>query len=270
MNDVLTSGGWITAEDYRESFWEGENSVYEVIRMIDGVPLFMEDHFERLLVSAKLQALPFGLSPDKFRVLAKQLSERNFRTEGNIKFVCFDSNGQLHWAFRFIKHSYPTPEEYLKGVATGWLAAERRNPNAKVFQNSVRSRANEMMTTRNLYEVLLVDRNGMITEGSRSNVFFVKAGAFYTAPQTMVLVGITRQKVIDCIKSLNFEVIEKAVGQGEIGDFDAAVITGTSPKVLPIRSIGDLQFNVNHPEVRNLMDRYNQLIDEYIGKAKKE
>jgi branched-chain amino acid aminotransferase len=76
--------------------------------------------------------------------------------------------------------------------------------------------------------------------------------------------------VIDCIKSLNFEVIEKAVGQGEIGDFDAAVITGTSPKVLPIRSIGDLQFNVNHPDVRSLMYRYNQLIDEYIGKAKKE
>ena len=58
----------------------------------------------------------------------------------------------------------------------------------------IRERPVRLISDNKLYEVLLVDRNGRITEGSRSNVFFVKGNKFYTGPSAMVLVGITRKK----------------------------------------------------------------------------
>lgn len=109
-----------------------------------------------------------------------------------------------------------------------------------------------------------------ITEGSRSNVFFVKDEIFYTAPESKVLVGITRQKVIECLRQLNFELVEKAVSAAEISQFDAAFLTGTSPKVLPVSLIGKLRLNIQVLVLQKLMKSYDDKIDAYIEKAKAE
>lgn len=266
----ITETGVFSSDDLVLRKMNSEDAVYEVVRVMDGVALFLFDHFLRMCASLRSQGFEPLWSFSEFKEKVEALIAVNQRTEGNIKIVflpCSDGPGQF---FAFISHSYPTPEMYEKGVSVGLLFAERKNPNAKVIQSSVRERANQMIQEKSLYEVLLVDRGGAITEGSRSNVFFVKAGVFYTAPEIMVLVGITRQRVIDCIKSLNFEIVEKAVAADEIGDFEAVFLTGTSPKVLPIRAIGDLQFKVDHPKVQRLMKRYDQLIDEYIKNAKSE
>jgi branched-chain amino acid aminotransferase len=80
----------------------------------------------------------------------------------------------------------------------------------------------------------------------------------------MVLVGITRQKVLDCIKTLGFCIIEQAVSKAEISEFDAVFLTGTSPKVLPARVIGKQMFDVQNNAVLRVMDSYDQLIQCYI------
>ena len=80
----------------------------------------------------------------------------------------------------------------------------------------------------------------------------------------MILEGITRQKVLCCLNELGFKVMEQAVFKDEIGYFDAAFLTGTSPKVLPIKSIGKQVFNVQNTAVHRLMDSYNQMIQNYI------
>ena len=97
-------------------------------------------------------------------------------------------------------------------------------------------------------------------------MFFVKDDVFYTAPESKVLVGITRQKVLDCLDYLGYPVREEGVEASKINEFDAAFLTGTSPKVLPIRSIGNLVYGGQPDGVRKLMLRYDQLIDLYINK----
>jgi branched-chain amino acid aminotransferase len=106
--------------------------------------------------------------------------------------------------------------------------------------------------------VLLVDRNGQITEGSRSNVFFIKDGEVFTAPADKVLLGVTRSKIIEIIKGMGVRLHEEAVSAGDIGSFDAAFISGTSPKVLPIASTGSTEFDVNDPILRKVMEKYDE------------
>ncbi len=59
------------------------------------------------------------------------------------------------------------------------------------------------------YEALLVNEEGYITEGSRSNVFLIKDGVIYTPADRDVLLGITRAKVIDLIRDYGFPFQKK-------------------------------------------------------------
>lgn len=254
----------MTESEFLKTSFQADQLVYEVIRIIDGIALFLEDHFVRLMRSMQIQGLTFQMDFQDFQENIAELVRQNQRMEGNIKFSCSVVDGNVQWAFSFIPHKYPAVEDYQSGVPADLLFAERQNPNAKVVQAGIRDEANQMISDRDLYEVLLVDRGGIITEGSRSNVFFVKGDEFHTAPASMVLEGITRQKVIDCIKTLDFRIIEQAVSKDQICSFDAVFLTGTSPKVLPVRAIGKQVFDVRNKAVLRLMDSYDQRIQNYI------
>jgi branched-chain amino acid aminotransferase len=55
----------------------------------------------------------------------------------------------------------------------------------------------------------------------------------------------------------------------DLVDFDAAFITGTSPKILPIRQIDEFIFNPDNKIVRQMMESYDELIDIYLNHCKK-
>jgi branched-chain amino acid aminotransferase len=264
MNLIITQNGVLnyTEENIRQA--KSNHTVYEVIRIVDGIALFLEDHFERLISSVQIQGLQLEMELSEFRQHIIVLTKLNEQQNGNVKFTLSKVGKVNHWLFSFIPHSYPTSNDYQKGVPIGLLIVERENPNAKVIQNKVRDKANQLIEANQLHEVLLVDRNGMITEGSRSNVFFVKDNLFYTAPASMVLVGVTRKKVLECLSELNFKVIEEAVSASEIGNFDAVFLTGTSPKVLPVNRIDSISFPTNNSFVEQLMEKYNLMIETYL------
>jgi len=245
-----------------------DSSVYEVIRVKDGIALFLEDHYSRLKNSISTQNMDSVFSFSEFKNKIVELISINKITEGNIRFVLSANKSEINWAFAFIPHSYPSQEEYRLGVPTGLLFAERENPNAKIIQSNLRDKANQMIKEKLLYEVLLVDRDGMITEGSRSNVFFVKNGVFYTEAAAKILPGITRAKVMECIQSLSYKVIEQSVSVNEIIEFDAVFLTGTSPKVLPVRSIEKTIFGTDNEFVLELIDRYDLMIADYLKNEK--
>jgi branched-chain amino acid aminotransferase len=243
-------------------------TVYEVFRVIGGIPLFLEDHYARLALSMQLQQLDNPLSYDDFLKKTLELIRINGKSDGNIRFAIVGEGAESSWYFAFLPATYPDVDDWVKGVDTELFVAEREKPNAKVLQKNVRFTANRLIDEHHVYEVLLVDHDGFITEGSRSNVFFVKGEVFYTAPASKVLVGITRRKVFVCLNELGFQIVEEAVHHSELKSFDAVFLTGTSPKVLPVRSIGEITFRVGHSAVGALMRRYDEIIAEYIKSRK--
>jgi len=261
---VITDIGIFNKSEFNAEWINSDRSVYEVIRVIDGIALFLENHFERLISSARIRRLKFEIEFPEFRRKINELVKLNQKQSGNVKFVLFMSENKSQWIFTFIPQNYPDQEDYLYGVSTDLLFAERKNPNAKVIQNTIREKADQMIADQKLFEVLLVNSDGLITEGSRSNVFFVKGEEFFTAPISLILVGITRQKVIYCLNELSCRVIEEAVRADEISRFDAVFLTGTSPKVLPVKSIGNQIYSTENVAVKQLTECYNDLIDRYI------
>ncbi len=240
--------------------------IYEVIRITEGVPLFLEDHLKRFYHSAWLLHLQIPLTEEEIRSSLELLAESNGMKEGNIRFsYCFRPCGKFQ-AY-FIPHSYPVPEMVAEGVNCGLLYASRNDPNVKAVQAGLRLSADQLIAAEGFYEVLLVDDNAAITEGSRSNVFFVRNNQLVTAPDDDILPGITRKKVIELAAGMDVEIILESLPETSLQEIESVFLTGTSPKVLPVRRVGDLLFRIDHPLVQKLVEDYNDLIDRYIAQA---
>lgn len=245
-------------------------SIYEVVRVIDGIPLFFEDHMERLKSSAASlgkdlsSLIPFIASD------IKKLIQINNQPTKNIKLLVFYLDQEIpQYMMCFIKSPYPTPEQYSEGVSTILLHAERRNPNAKVLNTKLRDEINDKLAETGAYEALLVNSQGEITEGSRSNLFFLVHGKVYTAPAQDVLIGITRKYILQACSNIGLTVIEQPI-PFSIQDYaEGAFLTGTSPKVLPIVKIEEAEINsASNAAVQSIMREYDNIIIQYIEEHK--
>jgi branched-chain amino acid aminotransferase len=251
---------------YLTSVAEGQDAIYEVIRLVEGVPLFFEDHYKRLKKSSRLIGKKLRWTKADVKKSIRRLVEANRVTLGNIEIMVQweeeEKKGILYGSF--IPFRYPTDEHFEKGVRVGLMEAERLNPNAKILNQGVREQADQLMKEKNYYEVLLVNREGYITEGSRSNFFAIMDNKFVTPPADVVLPGITRGKVLELAVDLNIKVSERLVHRDELPELEAAFITGTSPCVLPISHIEDLQLNPDLSLLRKLQSAYNDLMCNYL------
>lgn len=243
-------------------------TIYEVIRIIDGKPLFIEQHYERMKYSFKLSGLEIEISQNEMIKQINTLVKENKASEGNIR-ITYNSESK-NLCIYFIKHKYPTKKMYEQGVETILFFGERENPNAKIQNDDFRQKVNEKLEEREAYEAILVNRNGLVTEGSKSNIFMIKDGILYTPEVKDVLPGITRIEIISMAIELNVKVVEQDINYLGINQMDAMFISGTSPKILPINSVEDVELDVNNDTLRKMMDAFDKRIDTYIKKASKK
>lgn len=240
-------------------------NVYEVIRVIDGQPLFLEDHLDRLDESLTLEQLPRQAPREELRNRIMLLSKHCTVSEGNIKLLVNGAHpGDLY--LYFIPHRYPEDRLYQVGVDTRTLFLERENPNAKVLRSSFRNTVRNFLKNQEIYEALLVNREGFITEGSRSNVFFFVDGALVTPPLKDVLGGVTRKHVLELARAMEIPLWQEPLHMKRLSAVEGAFLTGTSPKVLPIRSInGILLPSATHPHIQSLLMAYDDLVERYLS-----
>lgn len=241
---------------------ENAGSIYEVLRVIKGVPLFYEEHLNRFFHSAKLAGREINFSKKQIIQFFNILTEQNHIYEGNL---LISLKTDLYTFF--IPHKYPEESWYISGVPCGVLKAERKNPNIKIFQTNVRKKADHIMEKQGLYEVMLVDNLGRITEGSRSNFFFIKKGRLYTSPGDYVLRGITREKVILLANKQEIPLTEKSIFYKDLYSYESVFITGTSSKILPVSEIENIKFDPLNNITQLLRKEYNELIDNQILNA---
>lgn len=244
-------------DEFDDGLLKSGKSLYEVIRIIEKKPLFLQKHLERLKNSARLINVQLWITEDEIKEKIEQLIEKNDVSIGNVKLV-FNINNKMFLAY-FIKHHYPSQDEYKNGVKAIFYHGERENPNAKIVNMDFRESVDKEIRTKNAYEAILVDRNGFITEGSKSNIFMIKDRKVITSPLEDVLPGITRNIIIEVCKNMGLEVLEKRVHHKDVKDLDGLFISGTSPEVLPISKVDDIEFNSSQNDVvLKIMDGYNE------------
>lgn len=238
--------------------------IYEVLRVVNRKPLFLEQHIRRMEKSFNVINKTFYYEECKIREFIETLINSNNVDNGNIK-ITIDTGLDTIKLF-FIPHSYPTEEMYSNGIKTILYKGERENPNAKIIQTEFREKVNYEIKNKNVYEALLVDRNDEITEGSRSNIFVIKDNIVITPPVEKVLPGVTRGEIIKLCEELGFEVVEEVITVRGLPFISTAFLSGTSPKILPISTIDEISLDVNNEVLRKLMKEFDIRINKYLLK----
>ena len=147
------------------------------------------------------------------------------------------------------------------GVCVKTFRFERPDPNIKRWNELFRIRVNQFIRDETIYEALLVNEQGILTEGSRSNLFFINGeNSLLTAPLELVLPGITRKYVLQICDELGITVIEQAVSLVELNAMSGCFITGTSPKVLPVHQLNEIKYNAGHPLIQKIGATFNKLV----------
>lgn len=266
MKPIVVENGIVTPADCVSEFVGIE--VYEVLRLMNGVPLFWEEHFKRFRNSLMALSVDVPREP-LFWADIKLLSIATGVKNCNVRFSVQIQNGVVNTRrVRFMEAIYPSPEMYTSGVTIGTLQAVRPEPTIKINNPNLREEANQLMKKNRWFEVLLVDQHEKITEGSRSNVFFIKGEKIYTPPIEQVLPGITRKRVMALMSELSIKCYERDVFVFQLEHMDALFLTGTSPKILPVKSCGKLTFDVKNPILQQLITAYNKHVESYLADRK--
>lgn len=247
--------------DFSPGLLSDGKGIYEVFRVIDGTPLFLKEHINRYYQSLKLAGYTPNHSRSQLINRLKTLIESNQLKQGNIQFEYSGLEGKERFLAWITPAIYPTINKYKDGVDLLSLTATRELPHLKSLNLPAREKANKVIAKESVFEVLLVGDDGIITEGSRSNIFFVKNNQLHTTQLSLILDGITRSEIISVARKEGIVVNEDLIGFDSINSFEAAFLTSTSMKVLPIQKIDEIQFSPKNQLVNRLKMLYDSRIN---------
>lgn len=242
-----------------------ENVVYEVIRIIDHVPLFFDEHYLRMKKSLSLLKIDLEITKQKMRKNIQRLIDINQKINCNVRLVVYSEADKQNCQMYVCKSYYPMTEEFENGVAVSTYKLKRNNPNIKLVNPNYKEEIAKKIKETNAFEILLINNEDKITEGSKSNTFFIKGSKVFTAPGEYVLKGITRKYIIDICNKLGYELVETLISMNSLNEMDGLFISGTSIKVLPVSKVDDTVFNSSmNPTIVAIRDQFDKLIHGYI------
>jgi branched-chain amino acid aminotransferase len=266
LNQFIYNDELKSSCDFNPELLETGPGIYEVFRVIKGIPLFLEEHILRFYRSASMESYVPEFSENELKSRLKILIETNNLKNGNVRFQYFIQPNKQAVLMAWVASTlYPSQEDFEKGVVIETLNASRNKPNSKRTNLPVRLMAEKIIENKNLAEVLLINRNGLVTEGHRSNIFFVKDKSVITSSEELVLPGITRDKIIQLANEEGIEVVEKHIDITELQDFSSSFLSSTSKDVLPVRQIDEHTYTVGNQIVGKLSSLYNELVEEHLA-----
>jgi branched-chain amino acid aminotransferase len=235
------------------------SSVFEGIRCYatpDGPAIFrLADHVERLFASASIYRIEIPFTPDEIARACRDAVRENglasaylrplvMRGVGGIG-VCPTPDAPVEVMIAAMEFGAYLGEEGLsQGIDACVASWNRAAPNtfptaAKAGGNYLNSQLIAMEAKRNGYaEGIALAPDGTLSEGSGENLFIAYKGVLYTPPAAAsILVGITRDTVIQLASDLGVTVREQSLPREMLYLADEVFFTGTAAEITPVRSI---------------------------------
>lgn len=121
-------------------------------------------------------------------------------------------------------------------------------------------------------DILWTNADGEITESSIANIFFVQRegdGVHFVTPAPMsgLLLGITRQTIIDLLRNASLPVEERIVYADEIARFDEAFLTSTVRGLVPVHRIDNHRLHTTRSNsvFQHIVRLYGTWVETQLG-----
>ncbi|MBI4250186.1 aminotransferase class IV [Candidatus Uhrbacteria bacterium] len=235
--------------------------VYETLRVRDRIPYFLAAHAERLMRSARIIGLEHPLTEQFIVSSVKELvGTLAINDAYNIKILLIGGKTRAQ-AELFILPSAPLFADrklYRDGVATITASYERMFPQAKTLNMLGSYLHYRKAKQAGCYDALLLDRDGCMLEGTRSNFFLIKDMTVVSPPAGRILEGVTRMALLKLLGKYGYTYKEALVSPAKLPSYDGAFFTNTSSAIMPIRRIDSHAFDGIPEPLQQLMAHYEQ------------
>jgi len=248
----------------------GAFGVYESMQVVDNFVFAMQEHLRRLEHSAELLGLELPADLSAFEIWCRAVLAANQAVACTLRlFVVGGEDGDIGTAYLWPQPPTVYPDAYYThGVPVVTFEGQRFIPQAKSLNTLVSFMARRRAQELGAHESLLY-HDGLLTEGSISNLFAVIDGVVVTPPAHAVLSGVTRDIVVRLAMQDGVALIEAPLPLIKVTTWQECFITSTNRHVMPVvsvdgRRVGDGQVG---PVTRRLGALFEDCFNRVVGCA---
>ena len=255
MSTVYLNGNYLPMEDACVSVMDRGflfgDGVYEVIPAYGGRLFRLPHHLQRLQNSLDGIRIVNPLSDTEWEQVLTELLQQNAATDGSnhdqsvyLQVTRGSAAKRDHsfptpvtptvYAFS-VRIPAPDPAVAKQGIAAITLDDIRwKYCNIKAITLLPNVLLRQQAADQGAVEALLI-RDGLVIEGSASNVFVIRDGAILTPPKgTQMLPGITRDLVLELAAQHQQPCQEADIRETELRDADEIWVTSSTKEIVPV------------------------------------
>jgi D-alanine transaminase len=279
-NIVYLNGQYLPVEEATVSVMDRGflfgDSVYEVIPVFGGNLLALDKHLNRLQNSLNRISLANPYEKDEWLRLFQGLLEKNPGEDRavylqisrgvypvrDLKIQTFNGESPPATVYAMILHVKPPDLEVISAGISVITVDDFRWSACDIKSTSLV--ANVMLKQQasgtEVDDAILI-KNGLVTEGTASNVFIVKDDVLITPPTgNSLLPGITRDLVIEIAENNAILVEEREIKEADLYHADEIWMTSSTREIAPVINLNGnpVSSDVAGSMWKRMMDLYQQ------------
>lgn len=230
--------------------------LYETLKLVGGVPVFFDEHAERLAASRLELEIPEPCSRDELALGIVQLAAASGVTDGACRLLLSAGPpwGEPTLLIQADVRAFPSGP--LKVIARRSI---RSSGEFKSISFIASYRAQQAAARAHADDAIFVDTDDRIHEAATANVFIAHGGALTTSPlDGAILPGVIRSKVMQLARADGIEVAERHTLLTELGPGHAMFLTSSVRGIVPVAKVDDIGLGFDEP----LLERLRRLVGE--------
>jgi 4-amino-4-deoxychorismate lyase len=243
--------------------------VFETFRIYNGHPFLLDDHLERLNESLQVLNINAEFNREEMTAILNELLAKNAFRDAYIRLNVSAGNGEI--GLQTESYTNPNVVVFSKPLSPPEGMSEKKAVELDIKRNTPEGTErlkshhylNNVLAKREVgaaldTEGIFLTKDGFVSEGIVSNVFWYKDGILYTpAIETGILNGVTRKFVIAVACAAGIEVREGFYKKEEAEAADEMFLTNSIQEIVPVTNFS----SENYPGkagkiVRRLFEQY--------------
>ncbi|MDK2901299.1 MAG: branched-chain amino acid aminotransferase [Thermosediminibacterales bacterium] len=281
---VYINGEFVPKEEAKISVFDHGylygDGVFEGIRAYNGRVFRLKEHIDRLYDGVKSIMINLSETKEEMKEIILQTLRENNLKDAYIRVVISRGTGDLGLDPR--KCPRPTvvviadkitlyPQEMYENGLKVITATTRRNipegvnPQMKSLNYLNNIMAKMEANQAGVLEAIMLNNENYVAECTGDNIFIVKNGKLITPPTYAgILIGITRNAVIELAENMGIPVVEKNFTRHELFTADECFLTGTAAEVIPVVNVDGRLIADGKPGVitKKLIAAFGELVQK--------
>lgn len=259
LNGKVVSKEEAVLSPYDHGFMYGVGA-FETFRTYDGFPFLIDEHLDRLHEALHELNIRLAIDSDKVIQMVQTLLSRNEMSDAYFRLNVSGGAGDI--GLQTETYEEPTVILYTKPLVQTDAVSEKELIMLKTVRNTPEGEKrlkshhylNSILGKRELSDVnqegVFLTKEGYISEGTVSNLFWVKQNQMFTpGTSTGILEGITRKWVMNVSEPLNIPLKTGNYKIEELVEADEVFLTNSIQELVPVKRFEHKVFHGAEGEV---------------------